>query len=173
MCFIILATASTFHRVGHHDIQTAREAAEALRPLAGDLANVLFAMGLIGTGLPAVPVLAGSASFAVAEVFGWRSGLEPAPRCGRPFYLVLSGAIGAGMLLDFFETNPIRMLFRSATVLNDILVPPLFALVMLVGNDRQIMGEHTNDIWLNLLGWTATAVMTCATVAFLVTSLAS
>ncbi len=168
MYFIILATASTLYRAGQRDIETARQAAEALRPLAGDTAYLLFALGLIGTGLLAIPVLAGSASFAVAELFGWRSGLDLSPRRARRFYLVIAGAIVTGMILDAFETNPIQMLFWSA-VLNGILAPPLLVLVMLVGNNRNIMGEHTNGFWLNLFGWTATALMTVAAVAFFVT----
>src|SRR2546426_791556 len=169
MYFIILATAATLNRSGFTEIATAREAAEALRPLAGNAAYLLFALGLIGTGLLAVPVLAGSASFAVAEVFGWRSGLDLSPRRGRHFYLVFAGAIAGGMLLDLFQTNPIRMLFLSA-VLNGILAPPLLVLVMLVSNDAQLMGEHTNGVWLNVLGWGATAVMTAAAAAFFLTS---
>ena len=168
--FIILTTAATLHRVGRHDIQTAREAAEALRPLAGDGAYLLFALGLIGTGLLAVPVLAGSASFAVAEVFGWRAGLDLSPRRGRRFYLVFAGAVSAGMLLDLAGTNPIRMLFLSA-VLNGLLAAPLLLLVMLVSNNRAIMGEHANGPWLNVLGWSATAVMSLAAAAFLGTLL--
>jgi len=170
MYFIILATASTLYRAGQRDIQTAREAAEALRPLAGDAAYLLFALGLIGTGLLAIPVLAGSASFAVAELFGWPAGLDLSPRRGRRFYLVIAGAIVAGMILDVFVTNPIRMLFWSA-VLNGILAPPLLLLVMLVGNNRRIMGEHANGFWLNVFGWTATALMTAAAVLFFVISL--
>src|SRR5216684_1237580 len=102
MYFIILATASTLHRAGLQDIQTARQAAEALRPLVGDAAYVLFAMGLIGTGLLAIPVLAGSASFAVAELFVWRAGLDLEPRRARRFYLVFAGAMGAGIVLGLF-----------------------------------------------------------------------
>ena len=167
MYFIILTTASTLYRAGQRDIQTARQAAEALRPLVGDAAYLLFALGLIGTGLLAIPILAGSASFAVAELFGWRSGLDLPPRRARRFYLVLGGAIVAGMLFDLFLTNPIRILFWSA-VLNGILAPPLLILVMLVGNDRRIMGAHTNGFGLNLFGWTAAGVMTCAAIAFFV-----
>ncbi|HKB26857.1 MAG TPA: Nramp family divalent metal transporter [Methylomirabilota bacterium] len=170
MYFIILATAATLNREGITEIETAREAAEALRPLAGDAAYVLFALGLIGTGLLAVPILAGSASFAIAEVFGWRSGLDLSPRRGRRFYLVFAGAILCGMLLDLGRTDPIRMLFLSA-VLNGLLAPPLLLLIMLVSNNRNIMGEHTNGLWLNIFGWAATAAMTAAAVAFFLTSL--
>jgi len=168
--FIILATASTLHRAGIHEIETAREAAEALRPLAGDAAYFLFAAGLIGTGFLAVPVLAGSASFAVAELFGWRAGLDLSPRRGRRFYLVFAYAMLGGMLLDLVQMSPIRMLLLAA-VLNGILAPPLLVLVMLVSNNANIMGERTNGPWLNILGWTATVLMTAAAVAFFVTSL--
>ncbi|PYN14223.1 MAG: iron transporter, partial [Candidatus Rokuibacteriota bacterium] len=111
-----------------------------------------------------------SASFALAEVFGWRSGLDLSPRRGSRFYLVFAGAVAAGMLLDLSGTNPIRMLFFSA-VLNGLLAPPLLLLVMLVSNNRAIMGEHSNGIWLNVLGWSATALMSLAAAAFFVTSL--
>ncbi|MGH7275574.1 MAG: Nramp family divalent metal transporter [Candidatus Rokuibacteriota bacterium] len=170
MYFIILTSASTLHRAGIQEIETAREAAEALRPLAGDGAYFLFALALIGTGFLAVPVLAGSASFAVAELFGWRSGLDLSPRRGRRFYLVFAYAMFCGMLLDLVQTSPIRMLLLAA-ILNGLLAPPLLVLVMLVSNNRNIMGERTNGPWLNLLGWTATVLMTVAAVAFFVTSM--
>jgi Mn2+/Fe2+ NRAMP family transporter len=115
-------------------------------------------------------VLAGSASFAVAEVFGWRAGLDLSPRRGRRFYLVFAGAVAAGMLLNLAGTSSIRMLFLCA-VLNGLLAPPLLLLVMLVSNNRAIMGEHANGPWLNVLGWSATAVMSLAAVAFFATSL--
>ncbi len=168
--FIILTTASTLYRAGQRDIESARQAAEALKPLAGNAAYFLFALGLIGTGLLAIPVLAGSASFAVAELFGWRAGLDLSPWRGRRFYLVLAGAIVIGMILNLFDTNSIRMLFWSA-ILNGVLAPPLLALVMLAGNNRKVMGEHANGFWLNLLGWTATALMAVAAIALLLTSL--
>ena len=170
MFFIMLATGATLHPSGRSEIETAREAAEALRPLAGDGAYLLFALGLIGTGFLAVPVLAGSASFAVAEVFGWRAGLDLSPRRGRRFYLVFAGAVATGVVLRLAGTNPIRMLFLSA-LLNGLLAPPLLLLVMLVSNNRKIMGAHANGPWLNVLGWSATIVMSVAALAFLATSL--
>jgi Mn2+/Fe2+ NRAMP family transporter len=165
MYFIILCTASTLHRAGATHIETSRQAAEALRPLAGDAAYLLFTVGLVGTGLLAIPVLAGSASFAVAELFVWRSGLNLRPRQAQRFYLVFAGAIIAAMLLDVLHLNAVRMLFLSA-VLNGLLAPPLLLLVMLVGNNRRIMGKRVNPRWLNILGWTATALMTAAAIAF-------
>ena len=160
MYFIILATASTLYRAGQHHIESSRQAAEALRPLAGDAAYLLFALGIIGTGLLAIPVLAGSASYAVSELFGWRAGLDFKPRQARRFYLVLAAAVLAGMLLDVFQINAVRMLFLSA-VLNGVLV----------GNNRAIMGARVNGRWLNVFGWLATAAMTAAVVTFLATSL--
>jgi len=169
MFFIMLTTGATLHASGRTEIETAREAAEALRPLAGDGAYLLFGVGLIGTGLLAVPVLAASASFAIAEVFGWRSGLDLTPRRGRYFYIVFGGAVVAGMALNFAGTSPIRMLFLSA-LLNGLLAPPLLLLVMLVGSNPAIMGKRTNGPWLNVLGWLTTALMFFAAIAFFVTS---
>src|SRR5262249_37223958 len=105
MYFIILTTASTLYRAGQRQIESSRQAAEALRPLAGDAAYLLFALGIIGTGLLAIPVLAGSASYAVSELFGWRAGLDLNLRQARQFYLVLGAAVVAGMLLDAFQIN--------------------------------------------------------------------
>jgi Mn2+/Fe2+ NRAMP family transporter len=104
----------------------------------------------------------------VAELFAWPAGLDFRPRQARRFYMVLGGAIVAGVVLDVFNTNPIRMLFWSA-ILNGLLAPPLMVLVMLVGSNRKIMGEHTSGRWLNLLGWTATALMAGAALAFFAT----
>lgn len=116
-----------------------------------------------------MPVLAGSASFAVAELYGWRAGLDLSPRRGRRFYLVLAGAIAGGMAVDLVGISPVRMLFLSA-VANGRLAPPLLVLVMLVGSNRRVMGVHTNGPWLNVFGWAATGIMTAAALAFLVTS---
>jgi NRAMP (natural resistance-associated macrophage protein)-like metal ion transporter len=166
MYFIMLTTASTLHRAGVDEIETSRQAAEALRPLAGEWAYLVFAAGIVGTGLLSVPVLAGSASFAVAELFSWPSGLDLRPRQAWRFYLTILVSFVAGMAFDLFGLNPIRLLVFSA-VLNGLLAPPLMILVMLVANDRAIMGEHVNGFWLNALGWTATALMTAAAVAYL------
>jgi NRAMP (natural resistance-associated macrophage protein)-like metal ion transporter len=170
MYFIILTTASTLYRSGLRDIETSRQAAEALKPLAGEGAYLLFTLGILGTGLLAIPILMGSASYAVSELFRFRAGLDrrfsEAPR----FYLLMAVALGGGMVLDLLRLSPMRMLFFSA-VLNGLLAPPLMVLVMLVGNNRSIMGDHVNGPWLNLFGWTATALMTAAAGAYLVTLL--
>ena len=166
MYCIILTAASTLHRAGLRDIASSREAAEALRPLAGDAAYLLYTLGILGTGLLAIPVLAGSASYAVSEAFGWRVGLDLPPWRGRRFYLVLGAAIAGGVLLDGLRLDPIRLLFMAAIV-NGLLAPPLLVLVMLAANSRRIMGGRTNGFWLNVLGWTAAAVMTMAGAVFL------
>jgi Mn2+/Fe2+ NRAMP family transporter len=166
MYCIIPTTASTLHRAGTTDIGSSRQAAEALRPLAGQAAYLLYTAGIVGTGLLAVPVLAGSASYAVSEALGWRTGLDLRPRQGWRFYLVLSVAIAGGVLLDGLQLNSIRLLFLAAIV-NGLLAPPLLVLVMLAGNSRRVMGARVSGFWLNALGWTATAVMTAAGAAFL------
>lgn len=165
--FIILATASTLFRAGRHDIETTRQAAEALRPLAGDAAYGLFAIGLIVSGLLAVPVLAGSASFAIAELLGWRAGLDEPFRRARRFYLVFGVAVAVGIAIDAFSKRPITMLFYSA-ILNGIAAPPLMLIIMLVANNDRVMGRWTNTRALNTLGWLATALMTAASVGMLV-----
>jgi NRAMP (natural resistance-associated macrophage protein)-like metal ion transporter len=165
--FIILATASTLHRAGIRNIETTRQAAEALRPIAGDAAYLLFAAGLIGSGLLAIPVLAGSASFAIAELRGWRAGLDEPFRRARRFYLVFGTAIAIGTALVLFSASPIRMLFYSA-LLNGIAAPPLMVVIMLVANDARVMGKWTNPPALNVLGWTATALMIAAGLAMFV-----
>jgi NRAMP (natural resistance-associated macrophage protein)-like metal ion transporter len=170
MYFIILTTAATLHRAHVGGIETTRQAAEALRPLAGDGAYLLFTIGILGTGLLAIPVLMGSASFAVAELYRWRAGLDHSFSRAPRFYLIMVLALSGGLALDLLHLNPIRMLFWSA-VLNGLLAPPLMVLVMLVGNNREIMGAHVNGPWLNALGWTATALMSLAALAFLVSSL--
>jgi NRAMP (natural resistance-associated macrophage protein)-like metal ion transporter len=165
--FIILATASTLFRDGHHDIETTRQAAEALRPLAGRAAYWLFAIGLIGSGLLAVPVLAGSASFAIAELLGWRAGLDEPFRRARRFYLVFGMAIAVGMAIEFLAKGPITMLFYSA-ILNGIVAPPLMVIIMLVANNQRVMGRWTNTPALNTLGWLATSLMTLASVGMMI-----
>jgi Mn2+/Fe2+ NRAMP family transporter len=166
MYFIILATAATVHRTQPGGIETARQAAEALRPLAGEAAYLLYGLGLVGTGLLAIPILAGSASFALAEVFRWPAGLAMPARRAPRFYLVLAGAVLTGMGLTVLQRNPVHVLFLSA-LLNGLLAPPLLALVMLVGGNRRIMGAHVSGRWLTMLGWAATGVMTAAALAFL------
>lgn len=158
MFFIILATALTLFKDGKTDIKSAADAAEALRPIAGDLAGILFAVGMIGAGLLAIPILSGAAAYAVSEAFGWRSGLDERPGRAKPFYGVIALATIAGMAMDFTGINPIDALFYTA-LLNGIIAPPLLVLVMIVARDRKVMGDQTIGPVLTVLGWLATAAM--------------
>jgi Mn2+/Fe2+ NRAMP family transporter len=168
MFFIIATTAATLHRSGHTNISTAREAAEALRPLAGEGAYWLFTIGLIGTGMLAVPVLAGSSAYAVAEAARWRGGsLAQKPKKAIGFYAVLGLGMVLGLLLNSLGYNAIKMLFWSA-VLNGLLAPPLIVLVTLLTSDPHVMGEHVNSPTLKLLGWLTAAIMSAACVLMFV-----
>ena len=164
---IIMATAATLHQQGVTQIQSAAQAAEALRPVAGDLAFALFAVGIIGTGFLAVPVLAGSTAFAVAEVFGWKEGLEKEPKQAAGFYAIIVLATFLGLLIDWSPLDPIRALFWSA-VLNGLAAVPLMIAMMVVVSRKQVMGRFTASRGLLVLGWAATAVMALASAAMLV-----
>ena len=168
MYFIILTTAATLHAHGQTNIQTAREAAEALRPLAGSAAYLLFTVGLIGTGMLAVPVLAGSAAYAVAEAAAWRGSLEDRPLLSRKFYALIAGAMLLGLALNFAGFNAVKMLFYSA-VLNGVLAPPLIVLVVLLTSNSKIMGIRVSSRPLRYLGWATAAIMTAAVVGMFAT----
>ncbi len=163
MYFIILTTAATLHSHGQNHIATAREAAEALRPLAGDGAYWLFSLGLIGTGTLGVPVLAGSCAYAVAEGSAWRGSLEQKPHSAKKFYGVLAIAMLLGLALNYFHLDAIKMLFWSAVV-NGVLAPPLILLVILLTSDPLVMGDRVSSAPLRILGWITFAVMTAAAV---------
>jgi Mn2+/Fe2+ NRAMP family transporter len=162
--FIILTTAVTLHASGQTDIQTSEQAAAALKPAAGEWSFMLFSLGIIGTGLLAIPVLAGSAAYAVGEIRGWRTGLERKPREAAPFYIVLGGAILLGVGIDFTPLDPIKALFWSA-VLNGIITVPVMAAMLVVASRPKQMGAFVATIGQRVLGWTATAVMAAAAVA--------
>jgi NRAMP (natural resistance-associated macrophage protein)-like metal ion transporter len=162
---IIMATAATLHQKGITQIDSAAQAAEALRPVAGSFAFGLFALGIIGTGFLAVPVLAGSAAFAVAEIFGWKEGLEHQPQQAAGFYSVIVAATLVGVLIDWSSINPIRALFWSA-VLNGVAAVPLMIAMMIVASSRKIMGRFVCDRPTMIFGWAATAVMGAATILF-------
>jgi Mn2+/Fe2+ NRAMP family transporter len=162
--FIILTTAVTLHAAGKTDIQSAEQAAEALRPIAGNAAFVLFSLGLIGTGLLAVPVLAGSVAYAVGEARGWRTGLERPLDEARPFYLVIALAIVVGIAVDFLGLDPIKALVWSAVV-NGVIVVPIMAAMMVVASRPKLMGKFVAARWQCVLGWAATAIMAAAAVA--------
>lgn len=138
---IVLTTAATLHAHGITDIQTAPQAAEALRPLAGDLAYLLFALGIIGTGLLGVPVLAGSSAYAVSEAAGWKGGLGEKPKSAPLFYAVIAGSTLAGLVINFTGINPITALYFAAVV-NGVTAPPLMVIILLISRNRTIMGHH-------------------------------
>jgi NRAMP (natural resistance-associated macrophage protein)-like metal ion transporter len=167
---IILATAATLHAQGVTQIDTAAKAAEALRPIAGSFAFLLFAIGIIGTGFLAVPVLAGSAAFAVSEIFGWKEGLEYQPQQAAGFYSIIVVSTIMGVLIDWSPINPMRALFWSA-VLNGLAAVPLMVALMFVISSRKVMGRFTASLPLLLFGWAATLVMGIVSAAMLVTSL--
>jgi NRAMP (natural resistance-associated macrophage protein)-like metal ion transporter len=169
MYFIILTTAATLHAHGHTDIMTARQAAEALRPLAGDGAYMLFTLGLIGTGMLGVPVLVGSCAYAVAEGAAWRGSMADKPRRARGFYAVMAVAMALGLVLNFAGINAVKMLFWSAVV-NGLLAPPLILLVILLTSDTKVMGKHVNPPLLRYLGWATFVVMVAAAVGLVFTS---
>ena len=169
MYFIILTSAATLHANGHITISGARDAAEALRPLAGDGAYWLFSLGLIGAGMLGVPVLAGSCAYAVAEAADWAGSLDVHPPLAHGFYAVIAIAMALGLGLDFAGLDAVKMLFWAA-VLNGVLAPPLLILVVLLTSRVDVMGEHRNGPVLRWLGWTCAAVMLIATVIMFVTA---
>ena len=165
--FIMLTTGATLFAAGRRDIQTAQDAAAALRPLAGPAASLLFALGLIGTGMLGVPVLAGSSAYAVAEAMGWPGGMNERPRHAAKFYGVLAAGTALAMLLIHLGVSGFRLLFWAA-VLNGVLAPPLIVLLLVACNDRRVMGSHANGWLLNVLGGLTAAVMSAAAVIALV-----
>lgn len=162
--FIILTTAVTLHAAGKTDIQTSADAAEALRPVAGNLAFLLFGLGIIGTGLLAVPVLAGSAAYAISETRGWTCGLEHKPTEARAFYATLVLAVLLGLAVDYSPLDPIKALFWSA-VLNGVISVPIMVATLIVASSRKQMGDFTATLSQRVLGWAATGVMAAATIA--------
>lgn len=169
MYFIILTTAATLHAHGQTNITTARQAAEALRPLAGNGAYLLFTLGLIGTGMLGVPVLVGSCAYAVAEGAAWRGSMADKPKSAPRFYAVMAVAMGLGLALNYFGFNAVKMLFWSA-VINGLLAPPLILLVILLTSRQSVMGKRVNSPLLRYLGWATFAVMTAAAVGMIATS---
>ena len=166
--FIILTTATTLHNSATaNEIQSAADAAKALEPLAGHFAFMLFALGIVGTGMLAVPILAGSAAYAVSETFGWQASLESKPYQARKFYYVIAGATILGIGLSLFGLDPIRALFWSALA-NGIVSVPLMFLLMLISTKPVVVGKFKLPWYLRLVGWAATALMAAASIAFLV-----
>ena len=166
--FIILTAAVTLHAHGQTHIDTAAQAAEALRPVAGAFAFLLFGIGIIGTGLLAIPVLAGSAAYAISEGLHWRAGLERRPHEAVGFYAVLTAATLLGLGLNFTSMDPIRALFWSA-VINGVVAVPVMIVMMLMAANPRVMGEFTLPGGLKTMGWLATAVMGLAALGLFAT----
>ena len=164
--FIILTVAVTLNAHGKTNIDTAAEAAEALRPIAGRFASLLFSLGIVGTGLLALPVLAGSAAYAVGEAFHWPVGLKRKPSRAKAFYAVLAISTIIGLLLNFANVNPIQALVWSA-IINGITAAPVMCFMMLMASSRKIMGKFIVPRHLKILGWCATIVMAAAAMGML------
>lgn len=158
MYFIIFATAATLHASGKTEVNSAADAALALRPIVGEAAFVLMAVALIGSGVLAVPILTASGSFAIAEMFGWKCGLDEKPGRAKEFYIVIAASTIVGLAIDYLGVDPLKALFWVA-VINGLLAPPLLLVVMLVANNRAVMKDRVNSRLLNVLGWLTTALM--------------
>ncbi len=156
--FIVIATAATLHANGIREIESAAQAADALRPIAGDFAFALFAIGIIGTGLLAIPVLAGSAAYAVSEAFGWTEGLDRKPREAKAFYGAIVAAVLGGLALNLAQVDPMKALYWAAVV-NGLLAPPLMVVTMLIARNRKVMGKYRIGGRLEIGGWISTLVM--------------
>ena len=167
---IIISTAATLNAHGVTNVATAADAARALEPVAGRFAFALFALGIIGTGLLAVPVLAGSTAYAVGDALGWKTGLDNMPWQARGFYAVIGAAVLLGLGIDYSGLDPIKALYWSA-VLNGIIAVPMMAALMVVAGSKRKMGNFRVGPVLGTLGWLSAAVMLAATVTMLYVSL--
>jgi Mn2+/Fe2+ NRAMP family transporter len=166
---IMITAGATLHANGVIDIQTSAQATQALRPVAGAFAETIFALGVIGTGLLSVPVLAGSAAYAVGEARKWPTGLARQPMEAKAFYAVICIATIVGMIMNFTPIDPIRALYWSA-VINGVVAVPVMAIMMWMAAAPKIMGDFIITGWTKGLGWVATAVMAVAVAAMLATS---
>ncbi len=166
MYFIILTTGTVLFKGGIHQIDTVEQAAMALRPLAGDLAYLLFAVGVIGTGLIAIPVLSGSLSYIFAETFGWEQGLDKKFHQAKGFYTIIAISLALGLSLNYVGITPIQSLIYTA-ILYGMTAPVLIAIILHISNNKKIMGDNVNGILSNILGFTALIIMTVAAVALI------
>ena len=164
---IIMTTAATLHTAGVRDIQSSAQAAAALKPLAGQFAELLFALGIIGTGLLAIPVLAGSTAYAIGEGRKWKVGLSRKPKQAVAFYSVIVVSGGLGIALNFVPLDPIKALYWSAVV-NGVLAAPVMVMLMLLIHRRKIMGDLVIRGWLYWLGWSSTGAMALCTLGMAV-----
>jgi Mn2+/Fe2+ NRAMP family transporter len=158
MMAIMITAAATLHRAGVVDVATAEQAAQALTPIAGDYAGLLFLLGILGTGLLSVPVLAGATSYAIAETFGWRESLEKRPSQARGFYAIIVVSVLAGLGLNLIGLNPIHFLFIAA-VTNGLAAPVLMAVIWWLARDESLLGKWKSPLWSRILLGTATIAM--------------
>jgi Mn2+/Fe2+ NRAMP family transporter len=170
MFFIILAAAATLFAAGHHNIGSAAEAAQSLRPLAGNFAGLLFSIGLIGVGFLAVPVMTTGAAYDVCQSAGWRNGLSCKPKDAKLFYAAITIFTLAAMLLNFLGINPMRALV-FAGIVQGFSTPPLMLLIMVITNRRSIMGDKVNGRAINVLGWLTTSLISAASISLMVSYL--
>jgi Mn2+/Fe2+ NRAMP family transporter len=166
MYCIILTSGTVIHGSGNTGVQTAQQAADALRPLAGPFAFILFSAGMIGTGLLAIPVLTGSAAYAVKEFFGFRGSLADRASKRPTFYALIVVAIAGGLLMNFLNIDPIRALVVTA-IINGVVAPPILVLIALLARDGNVMGRQRSGRWSNGLVWAATLLMGAAAVALI------
>ncbi len=164
MYFIILTTGTVLFNGGIHQINTVEEAAEALKPLAGNFAYLLFAVGIIGTGLLAIPVLSGSLSHIFCETFGWKEGLDNKFNEARPFYIIIAISLLIGLLLNYIGVSPVKALIYSA-ILYGLTAPVLIAIILHICNNKKVMGNYTNKIKANILGLVTLILMSIAAIA--------
>jgi NRAMP (natural resistance-associated macrophage protein)-like metal ion transporter len=169
MYSIMLATGSTLHPAGTHDIETAAQAAEALRPVAGESASILFALGVVGVGFIAIPIMTAGAAYDLGQALGWKNcSLHAKPRQAKKFYVAVAGFTGIAVVLNFFGLNPMKALVWAGIV-QGFSTPPLLLLIMLITNNRNIMGDKVNTLPMNVLGWTTTAAIFLATAGLVAT----
>jgi Mn2+/Fe2+ NRAMP family transporter len=161
MFFIILTTGTVLFNGGIHQIDTVEQAAMALKPLAGNLAYLLFAVGVIGTGLLAIPVLSGSLSYIITETFGWEQGLDKKFHEAKAFYVVIAISLLLGLSLNYIGISPIKALIYTA-ILYGVTAPVLIAIILHISNNKKIMGKYTNSRTSNILGFGALIIMTAA-----------
>ena len=166
MYFIILTTGTVLYNAGVHQIDTVEQAALALKPLAGNLAYLLFAIGVIGTGLLAIPVLSGSLSYIITETFGWEHGLDKKFHEAKAFYVVIAISLVLGLSLNYVGISPIKALIYTA-ILYGMTAPVLIAIILHISNNKSVMGEYTNSLKANIFGFVALLIMTLASLALL------
>jgi Mn2+/Fe2+ NRAMP family transporter len=168
MYFIMLSTATTLSQHGVRDINSAAQAADALRPLAGNAAGLLFTVGVVAVGFLAIPIMTVGAAYDIAQTAGWAHGLHAKPRQAKKFYFAIAGFTAVAAAMNFFGFNPMKVLVWSGIV-QGFSTPPLLLMIMLLTNDRSVMGDRTNGIGMNILGWLTTLLITAATIALIAT----